>query len=126
MQRANPEMLDLVCMNTFSLHEHTQRVEVLPVNKGELVDAIASAANLSKTDAENALNAFINTVQDPQSRAVTRSRCPASARSRRRCARRVPVWTRRRVSRSRSRSARAVKFTVGSEVQSPGAKLVTA
>jgi len=33
------------------------------VNKGELVDAIASNANLSKTDAENALNAFINTVQ---------------------------------------------------------------
>ena len=34
------------------------------MNKGELVDAIASAANLSKTDAENALNAFIDTVQD--------------------------------------------------------------
>jgi DNA-binding protein HU-beta len=33
------------------------------VNKGELVDSIASEANLSKTDAENALNAFINTVQ---------------------------------------------------------------
>jgi nucleoid DNA-binding protein len=33
------------------------------VNKGELVDAVASSANLSKTDAENALNAFINTVQ---------------------------------------------------------------
>ena len=40
-----------------------RRVEVVPVNKGELVDAIASSANLSKTDAENALNAFINTVQ---------------------------------------------------------------
>jgi DNA-binding protein HU-beta len=38
-------------------------VEVVPVNKGELVDAVASNANLSKTDAENALNAFINTVQ---------------------------------------------------------------
>ena len=33
------------------------------MNKGELVDAVASNANLSKTDAENALNAFINTVQ---------------------------------------------------------------
>ena len=33
------------------------------MNKGELVDAIASKANLSKTDAENALNAFIETVQ---------------------------------------------------------------
>jgi DNA-binding protein HU-beta len=38
-------------------------VEVVPVNKGELVDAVASNANLSKTDAENAINAFINTVQ---------------------------------------------------------------
>ena len=36
----------------------------MPVNKGELVDAIASSANLSKTDAENALNAFIDTVQN--------------------------------------------------------------
>jgi DNA-binding protein HU-beta len=34
------------------------------VNKGELVDAIASQANLSKSDAENALNAFIAVVQD--------------------------------------------------------------
>ena len=33
------------------------------MNKGELVDAIASAANLSKTDAESALNAFISSVQ---------------------------------------------------------------
>jgi DNA-binding protein HU-beta len=39
-------------------------VEVVPVNKGELVDAIAGAANLSKTDAENAVNAFISSVQD--------------------------------------------------------------
>jgi DNA-binding protein HU-beta len=39
-------------------------VEVVPVNKGELVDAIASSANVSKADAENALNAFINSVQD--------------------------------------------------------------
>ena len=34
------------------------------MNKGELVDAIASESNLSKTDAESALNAFINTVQN--------------------------------------------------------------
>ena len=33
------------------------------MNKGELVDAIATEANLSKTDAESALNAFINAVQ---------------------------------------------------------------
>jgi DNA-binding protein HU-beta len=38
------------------------------VNKGELVDAVASNANLSKTDAENALNAFIATVQDAVAR----------------------------------------------------------
>ena len=38
--------------------------EVESVNKGELVEAIASAANLSKTDAESALNAFIATVQN--------------------------------------------------------------
>jgi DNA-binding protein HU-beta len=43
-------------------------VEVVPVNKGELVDAIASSANISKSDAENALNAFINTVQDAVAR----------------------------------------------------------
>ena len=34
------------------------------MNKAELVDAIAGEANLSKTDAENALNAFINTIQN--------------------------------------------------------------
>ena len=33
------------------------------MNKGELVDAIATDANISKTDAESALNAFINSVQ---------------------------------------------------------------
>ncbi|GIU90592.1 MAG: DNA-binding protein HU-beta [Acidimicrobiia bacterium] len=33
------------------------------MNKGELVDAIASSANISKADAEGALNAFINTVR---------------------------------------------------------------
>src|SRR5437764_13015467 len=50
-------------VDTFSLHRtHTRCVEVY-VNKGELVDAIASDANISKTDAEGALNAFINAVQ---------------------------------------------------------------
>jgi DNA-binding protein HU-beta len=39
-------------------------VEVFVVNKGELVDAIASETSMSKTDAENALNAFISTVQN--------------------------------------------------------------
>lgn len=33
------------------------------MNKGELVDAIASNANVSKTDAESAVNAFIDCVQ---------------------------------------------------------------
>jgi DNA-binding protein HU-beta len=37
--------------------------EVLSVNKGELIEAIASASNLSKTDAESALNALIESVQ---------------------------------------------------------------
>ena len=33
------------------------------MNKGELVESIASVAQLSKTDAEGALNAFISSVQ---------------------------------------------------------------
>jgi len=33
------------------------------MNKGELIDAIASSAELSKSDAEKALNAFIDAVQ---------------------------------------------------------------
>ena len=33
------------------------------VNKGELIEAMARASNLSKTDAESALNAFIGSVQ---------------------------------------------------------------
>lgn len=38
------------------------------MNKGELVDAIASSAGIGKSDAENALNAFINAVQDAVAR----------------------------------------------------------
>jgi DNA-binding protein HU-beta len=38
-------------------------VEVVFVNKGELVDAIASDANLSKADAEHAVNAFVTAVR---------------------------------------------------------------
>jgi len=34
------------------------------VNKGELIDAIAQGANVSRSDAEGALNAFIDTVQN--------------------------------------------------------------
>ena len=33
------------------------------MNKGELIEAMASASNLTKTDAESALNAFIGSVQ---------------------------------------------------------------
>ena len=33
------------------------------MNKGELIEAIASASNLNKTDAESALNALIGSVQ---------------------------------------------------------------
>ena len=36
----------------------------LRVNKGELIEAIAQGANVSRSDAENALNAFIDTVQN--------------------------------------------------------------
>ena len=32
------------------------------MNKGELVDAIANDANLSKADAEHAVNAFVSAV----------------------------------------------------------------
>ena len=46
-----------------SHNTNTRRAERSYVNKGELVDAIASDANISKTDAEGALNAFINAVQ---------------------------------------------------------------
>ena len=34
------------------------------VNKGELIDAIAQQASVSRSDAESALNAFIDTVQN--------------------------------------------------------------
>ena len=33
------------------------------MNKGELIEAIATASNLSRTDAESALNALIGSVQ---------------------------------------------------------------
>ena len=36
----------------------------LRVNKGELIEAIAQGANVSRSDAESALNAFIDTVQN--------------------------------------------------------------
>jgi DNA-binding protein HU-beta len=42
---------------------HADAWRFVPVNKGELVDAIASSASLSKADAESALNSFINAVQ---------------------------------------------------------------
>ena len=54
--------LTFVCEYVLITRTHTRCVEVY-VNKGELVDAIANEANLSKTDAEGALNAFINAVQ---------------------------------------------------------------
>ena len=34
------------------------------MNKGELIEAIANASNLSKSDAESALNALIGSVQN--------------------------------------------------------------
>ncbi len=54
--------LTFVCESVL-IGTNTRRAWRSVVNKRELVDAIASEANLSKTDAENAINAFINTVQ---------------------------------------------------------------
>jgi len=53
----------LVGESVLMARTHTARGGFV-VNKGELVDAIASESNLSKADAENALNAFINAVQN--------------------------------------------------------------
>ena len=62
--RAVWEMLDLSTGIRSHCTDARHSAEVVPVNKGELVDAIASAANLNKAEAENALNAFITTVQN--------------------------------------------------------------
>jgi len=64
IERAVWEMLDLSTGIRSHCTDARHSAEVVPVNKGELVDAIASAANLNKAEAENALNAFISTVQD--------------------------------------------------------------
>ena len=103
-------------MNTFSLHERTQRVEVIAVNKGELVDAIASEANLSKTDAENALNAFINAVSGAVASGdkVTLPRFGTFAISQRSARTGMNPQTREPIQIAASKS---VKFTVGSELK---------
>src|SRR3954462_6633580 len=60
---ARRECLTLVPDWVLMSATHGECAEVLPVNKGELVESIASAAQLSKTDAEGALNAFISSGQ---------------------------------------------------------------
>ena len=52
------------------------------MNKAELVDKIAETAGLNKAEAERALNAFIESIQGAVADRTTRSRCPASVRSR--------------------------------------------
>ena len=88
--------------------------EVLPVNKGELVDAIASASNLNKTDAENALNAFIASVQSALADGdkVTLPGFGTFAPSARKARTGMNPQTREPIQIAASKS---VKFTVGSE-----------
>jgi DNA-binding protein HU-beta len=59
---SNGEYLTLAHEWVLIAEKHAD-AEVLPVTKGELVETIASISNLSKTDAERALNAFIASVQ---------------------------------------------------------------
>lgn len=54
------------CYGSFagSNRDTTTTTEVLSVNKSELVEAIAAESELSKAEAERALNAFISTVSN--------------------------------------------------------------
>ncbi len=80
--RSKWEGLDVGATLGSHVRDTRRCAEALPVNKGEFVEAIASAANLSKTDAASALNAFIGSCS-PQLRTATRSRFRDSARLRR-------------------------------------------
>jgi DNA-binding protein HU-beta len=86
------------------------------VNKGELVDAIASESNLSKTDAEGALNAFINAVSGAVARGdkVVLPRFGTFAVSHRAARTGMNPQTREPIQIAASKS---VKFTVGSELK---------
>jgi DNA-binding protein HU-beta len=91
-------------------------LEVFVVNKGELVDAIASEANLSKADAEAALNAFINAVGNAVAGGdkVTLPRFGTFAISHRSARTGMNPQTRAPIEIAASNS---VKFTVGSELK---------
>lgn len=86
------------------------------MNKGELVDAIASEANLSKSDAEAALNAFITAVSSAVARddKVTLPRFGTFALSQRSARTGMNPQTREPIQIAASKS---VKFTVGSELK---------
>ena len=88
--------------------------EVLPVNKGELVEAIANASNLSKADAESALNAFIGSVQSAVADGdkVTLPGFGTFAPSARKARTGMNPQTREPIQIAASKS---VKFTVGSD-----------
>lgn len=84
------------------------------MNKGELVEAIANASNLSKADAENALNAFIGSVQSALADGdkVTLPGFGTFAPSARAARTGMNPQTREPIQIAASKS---VKFTVGSE-----------
>ena len=84
------------------------------MNKGELVEAIANASNLSKADAENALNAFITSVQSAVADGdkVTLPGFGTFAPSARAARTGMNPQTREPIQIAASKS---VKFTVGSE-----------
>jgi DNA-binding protein HU-beta len=102
--------LDYVLM--FSTHVDVRRF--LPVNKGELVEAIASVAQISKTDAEGALNAFISSVQQAVADGdkVTLPGFGTFAPSARKARTGMNPQTREPIQIAASNS---VKFTVGSD-----------
>ena len=84
------------------------------MNKGELVESIASGANLSKTDAESALNAFISSVQSAVADGdkVTLPGFGTFAPSARKARTGMNPQTREPIQIAASNS---VKFTVGSD-----------
>ncbi len=95
------------------------------MNKGELVDAIASSANLSKADAENALNAFINTIQDAVAGGdkVTLPGFGSFQPTLRKARTGIDPRTARASADPGTQSCEVLR---GLEVQGPGAKLVAA
>ena len=84
------------------------------MNKGELIEAMASASNLTKTDAESALNAFIGSVQSAVADGdkVTLPGFGTFAPSARQARSGVNPQTREPIQIAASKS---VRFTVGSD-----------